>query len=370
VKDVHKAPVLDLVGWYTLIPVTGPEPYHEAIQAQLSKISSAESTSILLGFHASIALSPSVGGALPLTIYEAYVESSTTGPDVDMAAATFETNSGSSRFSFTPVPYTIETGEAEMISVDFVARGGGNATAVSAPLTTPAVKSTSQKQKSKSQPLSQEAGNKGKKRAAASPELNATKVDESTYLSSEDQELIASLTAKANAVRMLQSRITLITKYLEGLPGEYASSANPQTIRTEPNAQILRSIRALLTRLPLLIPPSTTTNNATGDPTTTTADFDNELLAAQNDIHLVSVLNTLTQSIQSARNLGRKFSIIENSKNGSAKNKSTPFQMPVGGVNLAALAPTPTNVGGGGKMTRSSLLEYMEAQEANDLEMW
>ena len=31
---------------------------------------------------------------------------------------------------FRELPYSIETGEAEMISVDFVARGGGNATAV------------------------------------------------------------------------------------------------------------------------------------------------------------------------------------------------------------------------------------------------
>jgi COP9 signalosome complex subunit 6 len=33
--------------------------------------------------------------------------------------------------------YTIETGEAEMISVDFVARGGGNATAVEGPAVAP-----------------------------------------------------------------------------------------------------------------------------------------------------------------------------------------------------------------------------------------
>jgi COP9 signalosome complex subunit 6 len=31
---------------------------------------------------------------------------------------------------FRELPYSVETGEAEMISVDFVARGGGNATAV------------------------------------------------------------------------------------------------------------------------------------------------------------------------------------------------------------------------------------------------
>jgi hypothetical protein len=43
--------------------------------------------------------------------------------DIDGAAQ-------SRTLKFKELVYTIETGEAEMISVDFVARGGGNATAV------------------------------------------------------------------------------------------------------------------------------------------------------------------------------------------------------------------------------------------------
>jgi len=28
VKDVHKSPALDLVGWYTILPTSGPQPIH------------------------------------------------------------------------------------------------------------------------------------------------------------------------------------------------------------------------------------------------------------------------------------------------------------------------------------------------------
>ena len=65
-----------------------------------------------------------MGGKLPLTIYE--------GVSMTDSANAMEVD-GSDRhqaLKFRELAYSVETGEAEMISLDFVARGGGNATAV------------------------------------------------------------------------------------------------------------------------------------------------------------------------------------------------------------------------------------------------
>lgn len=84
---------------------------------------------MLLAVHPSqIASDSSSGGKLPLTIYESIFE----GDNVAEASAAGQT--GDERqalhIRFRELPYTIETGEAEMISVDFVARGAGNAMAI------------------------------------------------------------------------------------------------------------------------------------------------------------------------------------------------------------------------------------------------
>lgn len=213
---------------------------------------------------------------------------------------------------FRELPYGIETGEAERIAIDFVARGSGNAAAVSAP--SPKT-SANWKSKGKGKGVEKEESNKGKKRASDDrtkelKEKEAEKeVDVNTILSSEDAELIASLTAKANAVRMLQSRIKLIKTYLESLPASTASgltSSPPTATPMEPSPEILRSIVALLSRLPLIVPASSSAEQETD-----TGVFDKELLASRNDVHLVSLLSSMTQSIQSARELGRKFAVVE-----------------------------------------------------------
>jgi len=214
---------------------------------------------------------------------------------------------------FRELPYSIETGEAERIAIDFVARGSGNAAAVSAP--SPKT-SANWKSKGKGKGVEREESNKGKKRASddRTKELKELKekekeVDVNTILSSEDAELIASLTAKANAVRMLQSRIKLIKTYLESLPASTANgltSSPPTAAPMESSPEILRSIVALLSRLPLIVPASSSAEQETD-----TGVFDKELLASRNDVHLVSLLSSMTQSIRSARELGRKFAVVE-----------------------------------------------------------
>jgi COP9 signalosome complex subunit 6 len=303
VKDVHKSPALDLVGWYTIVPTSGPQPQHVAIQTQLSSLYS-EST-ILLGFHPSAVLEGSVGGKLPLTIYEANVEPPETGSreDVEMMDTL-----PSLKVTFKELPYSVETGEAEMIGIDFVAKGGGNATAVEALVKKPSITT--------------EAANmlKGKKRQE--PEDDEKQGDDQNILSREEEELVSSLTAKANAIKMLHARINLITAYLEKLPPSYIASGGVDSTEaskdyTTINHPILRSIQALLNRLALLIPSDN-------------AAFSQELLAEQNDVNLISLLNTITDSVKVARDVGRKFAIVEQERNDRKGKQGNSREWPSG----------------------------------------
>jgi COP9 signalosome complex subunit 6 len=130
VKDVHKQPPLDLVGWFTLGPRSGPQPHILPIHSHISQVYTE--SPLLVLFHPEDAFSEATAaGKLPLTLYEPIFENVTSDPndkamDIDGAVQAKSTK-------FKELVYTIETGEAEMISVDFVARGGGNATAVEGP---------------------------------------------------------------------------------------------------------------------------------------------------------------------------------------------------------------------------------------------
>lgn len=297
-KDVHKVPSLDLVGWYTILSPSGPQPVHLPLHRQI--LQSYNESAILLGFHPAAVLERSAGGKLPLTIYESNYEAEETPAN---AGEDKEMQDGEPRLGlkFKELPYSVETGEAEMISVDFVARGGGNATAVDG----------TRKGAAKGlAPPTEDVEGKGKTRAAKQSEeveVEAVKIDEQNILSREDEELIASLTAKANAIKMLQSRINLIAVYLQSLPPSYVSdnileAAEKNDKKYSPvNHSILRSIQALLTRLSLLIPADS-------------AAFEHELLSEQNDVNLVSMLSTITNSIKDVREAGRKSAIVESQK--------------------------------------------------------
>lgn len=61
-KDVHQAPALELMGWFTTAPVTGPESVHVAIHEQI--LQTHNDTAILLAFHpASVLERAAVGGS-------------------------------------------------------------------------------------------------------------------------------------------------------------------------------------------------------------------------------------------------------------------------------------------------------------------
>ena len=131
-KEVYKAPALDLVGWWTVSPATGPGA--EVLGVHRHVLHSYNEAALLLAFcpetvkRAADAQQQQLGGKLPLTIYETVYESGRRG-DADADAMQVEGESEPLEMRFKELGYDIATGEAEMIGVDTVARSSGNATA-------------------------------------------------------------------------------------------------------------------------------------------------------------------------------------------------------------------------------------------------
>ena len=70
---------------------------------------------------------------------------------------------------------------------------------------------------------------------------------------------------------------------------------------TTPSLTVLRQIQALVSRLDLVIPSDRKA-------------FDKEILQETNDVHLVELLNKVMQSVDQARDVGKKFNIVESAK--------------------------------------------------------
>ncbi|KAF2270144.1 hypothetical protein CC78DRAFT_452155 [Lojkania enalia] len=295
-KDVHKQPQLDLVGWFSLGPTTGPQPHHLPIHTRISELYTE--SPILFLFHPADAQSEATAaGKLPLTLYESVFEAPD-GKAMDIDGVT-----QSRPLKFKELVYSIETGEAEMIGVDFVARGGGNATAVegtAAPAPKPDASKPDEEKGKKS---------KGKQKEKAKEEV----IDESVVLSPEDDEILSTLTAKQNAIRMLSRRIYLLRAYLASLPPSYLSdpslplSPSPDTSHPLPlNHPILRSISAMLSRINILAPPGATA-------------FTLESHQESSDVQLITLLSSITNSVSAAKDFGRKSYIVENAKHQGRK---------------------------------------------------
>ncbi|QSS55610.1 COP9 complex subunit 6 [Histoplasma capsulatum var. duboisii H88] len=291
-RDVHKDPPLDLVGWFTLTPPTGPTasqlPIHEHILQKFNE------TAVLLAFDPS-GLENNTShttGKLPLTIYESTYEEDSNAVDGDKSMQV-DGQQPSLTLRFRELPYYIETGEAEMISIDFVARGGGNATAIEANGATPHPLAVGTKK-----PV----GDKGRD---ASKKLGKTPTtEEVSALSKEDEDLIANLTTRLTAVKTLESRLHLIKVYLSSISTQQTpNSQTPSTPTSFPQIShsILRNIRSLISHLSLLTPQQSDT-------------FSTESLAQANDVAMVALLGQLGQSVQEIRELGKKFTVVDRAR--------------------------------------------------------
>lgn len=183
-KDVHKAPVLELVGWFTTAPPTGPQPQHVPIHEQILK--DYNEAAILLAFHPSaVVKGDSVGGKLPLTIYESAFESGKAeGQSHGNGAMEVEGQDVAPAqpldLRFRELPYSVETGEAEMISVDFVATGAGAAAAANNTRNGKA-------QASQTTPGEVETKKSAKQKEKGKEKEKEAKMEESLTLSAEDE---------------------------------------------------------------------------------------------------------------------------------------------------------------------------------------
>lgn len=99
---------------------------------------------------------------------------------------------------------------------------------------------------------------------------------------------------------MLQARLNLLSTLLGKLPPSYLTDASlpVDPTNTDLNQPILRSISALLARLPLLTPPDT-------------ESFTRETQQTSSDVELISLLSSLTRGVQDAKELGRKWTMAE-----------------------------------------------------------
>lgn len=308
-RDVHKVPALDLTAMFMMGPVEGPQEAHLPVLRQVQELTGVEGVMLCL-FHAEL-VSELQGGKLPITLYETVRESS-------------EGDTG--KLAFRELTFEVETGDAEMIGVDFVAKGGGNATAVpkaDVPVAGP----------------SEDSGKKGKgKSKAKDKDKDKDKEDgadgefDTSLLSPEDEELIASLTAKVNAIKMLNQRIDLIRQYLQSLPK--STLTDPESTDPPPattNYALLRNINSMLSRIPLLAPP---TASVEGIPSQSALEHLHTAGAKERqDVHLTSLLAALTRSVSEAQSLAVKYHTVQRERQNKER---APFgARGVGGGRLA-----------------------------------
>lgn len=111
---------------------------------------------------------------------------------------------------------------------------------------------------------------------------------------------------------MLRNRVDLLQTYLTTMPPSYLTDASiPMTTSPseQPNHEILRSINALVSRLPLLAPPDRAT-------------FAREAAEQRSDVALTSLLAEITASLADASQLGKKSAVVESQRQAKAMSNS------------------------------------------------
>lgn len=302
-RAVHKDPDLDLVGWFTQLARGTPGQHVLPIHNQIIQ---HNESALLLGFHTAEIGEDSHGGKLPVTIYETSYEldDATHAAKDDGDDKEMKDTDGQLKLTFRHVPFVVETGEAEMISMSGVASGATNA--ASAQVRETQQESTDGKDKGKKK-------GKGKGKAThAAFSQQPEKIDPNNVpLSKEDDDMVAAIQTKANAIKMLKSRIETLIIYLQ--QGTEGTAKDPPQL----SQTILRLVQALVHRLRLVEPADA-------------EEFKTELIREANDADTIMLLNELMSRAGETRSVGSKFSAIESGK---------AAQKQYGGNGPAALAP-------------------------------
>jgi COP9 signalosome complex subunit 6 len=194
---------------------------------------------------------------------------------------------------FRALPYSVETGESEMIGIDTIVQASGTASLNATHEPTKRAKKPEAAGPSAQSELSQEEEEcmfRCLKRVCYSPVVLTFDI------------VIASLTTRLNAVRTLESRVSLIKSYLSSLTeADLGSEASIDGKNPKLSHPILRNINSLLSHLSILSPAEQ-------------SSFSTEVLSQSNDVQLISLLGKLGESVKSMRELGRKTAIIQSSQ--------------------------------------------------------
>ncbi|KAJ6070443.1 hypothetical protein N7467_011762 [Penicillium canescens] len=282
-KDVHKDPALDLVGWWSTAPATGPTAAQLPLHRQI--LQNYNESAVFLAFLPSEAQGANSNGAkLPLTVYESVHE----GENAQDASKDMQVDGEEPvlNIKFRELPYSVETGESEMIGIDTIVQGSSTASMN----VIPTQESSKQAQQTESE---------GKKPSSQ------------VELTQEEEELISSLTTRLNAVRTLETRISLIKSYISTLSeSDFASDeSKDNTSTTQLSHPTLRHINSVLSNLSLLTPAEQST-------------FSTEVLSQSNDVLLVSLLGQLGENVKALRELGRKTATIQAARQVSSARKN------------------------------------------------
>ncbi|KAK3953452.1 hypothetical protein QBC32DRAFT_369451 [Pseudoneurospora amorphoporcata] len=335
-RAVHKDRALDFVGWYTLVPQSGPTDAHLPIHNYFYQ---QNESVVLLGFHIQEILNPVAGDPLPLTIYESNLElvdgadasaTEAEGEDKEMKDVAAEP---SRSIKFRELPYTTETGEAEMIALEFVREGG------SANVTSTGTNTAAAEDEGSDKPLMKKVVDavKGSKRRAvskddkteastsSSAQKGAATNNRDANLTKPELDYMSALQAKYNAVQMMKKRLDTVISYLQRLPPDYLTSGDVPQQQTEgaqpqqytvPSNNILRQIQALVANVQLA-----KSNSASGQGQPDLGALEKELLKETNDVKLVGLIADLMSSVKEMKEAGKKFHVVETAKNNKRREQ-------------------------------------------------
>ncbi|KAL5594363.1 hypothetical protein BROUX41_001298 [Berkeleyomyces rouxiae] len=320
-----------VVGYYTILPRSGPDhrvlPLHESLARHFH-----DRDLLLLAFHPDHDLGSSSSSTLPITFYESRL--------LPGAAAGSESADGDKILSGTDeaaagavmprqfselAQYTVVTDDAEMIGMDFVAAGGGNAKAIvrDGPTTATAAETTA------STPAASKDAekSKGKQKASDSGLPQPTELQ----LMRDEEDTIAALRTKANAVRMLQARVDLLAAYLSALSGP-CSGAVPAVA---PDHSILRQILAAVVRLGLIEPSDS-------------AAFAAELAAEETAAAAIDLINVAVQAACQSHVANRLYAVADGSPASAAAGMPRLKKLVAAASSAAEARAGPGGSGGGG----------------------
>ncbi|KAJ5737496.1 COP9 signalosome complex subunit 6 [Penicillium malachiteum] len=327
-KDVHKAPPLELVGWWSTSPATGPDASHLPIHRQL--LEDYNESAIFLAFHPSqLQASESHSAKLPLTVYESVLEGGNANDaSKDMQIDGEESGPG---LRFRELRYSVETEESEMIGVNTIVQNSGTAaTETHLTSTYTATSSTSNNQQTTSEKKSAEKSTSGltqEEEERTDPTFIYSLLYLNMHLTRLNYIVIGNLTTRCNAIRTLESRIGLMKSYVSSI------CSDPENASSSPewSYPLLRDITSLISHLELLSPSEQSA-------------FSTEVIAQKNDVLMASLLGRMGEGVKNLREVGYKNTIVRSQRqSNSIQKKTAAAERMRGGLNL----PQPFGPGAG-----------------------